>query len=596
MDWMICLVSAILLLAFSFGSMVILLRSASARRRLLKPLNVILAGAFLASLILHLPVFYNLAEGGNPGIFKTLMMGLHSTFQVFTVDSDRSIILENIHCPAPWLDGLYSGLLSFLYVMVPLLTIGFVLSFFHSFTVYGRYLIHYSSEMYVFSAYNSKSLMLARDLRAHHPKALLVFAGIGETEKDELDAHQEALRAVPFSGNVVTLPYAWHSRGSALSLMLTSDDETTNLVEAAKLIRQLGDRENTTLYVFHAGPQSEMVLSGLDTGKAVVRMLNEARSLVYLRLYQEGGRLFETAGPPDPAGRRQIAAAVVGLGDIGKEYVRALAWFGQMDGYDLKIDAYDPDEQAEEHFRFLCPELMDAEHNGVRTPGEAACQIRIHPGTDVYSAAFGKQIMENRDTTFVLVCLGENAATVETAIRLRQIYERMGIRPVIQALIDGEMPGEILNSAKDFRGTPYGIEFICIQETACSEEAVFHSRLEQEALELHKRWGDEESFWKYEYNYRSSMASVIHQKARAGCGFPGYGKAEAELTAEEKEKIARTEHCRWNAYMRAEGYIYSGSPDPGSRNDLARMHPDLVPFDQLSQREKDKDVRVSTKG
>ena len=89
---------------------------------------------------------------------------------------------------------------------------------------------------------------------------------------------------------------------------------------------------------------------------------------------------------------------------------------------------------------------------------------------------------------------------------------------------------------------------------------------------------------------------MIHQKARAGCGFPGYGKAEAELTTEEKEKIARTEHCRWNAYMRAEGYIYSGSPDPGSRNDLARMHPDLVPFDQLSQREKDKDVRVSTKG
>ena len=62
MDWMICLVSAILLLAFSFGSMVVLLRSAPVRRRLLKPLNVILAGAFLASLILHLPVFYNLGN------------------------------------------------------------------------------------------------------------------------------------------------------------------------------------------------------------------------------------------------------------------------------------------------------------------------------------------------------------------------------------------------------------------------------------------------------------------------------------------------------------------------------------------------------
>ena len=244
----------------------------------------------------------------------------------------------------------------------------------------------------------------------------------------------------------------------------------------------------------------------------------------------------------------------------------------------------------------MCPELMDPAHNGTEVPGEAVYKITVHPGTDVRSAAFVQQIAENRETTFVIVCLGENTATVETAVRLRQTYERMGIHPVIQALIDGEVPTDVLNGAKDFRGVPYDIEFICIQETVCSEEAVFHSRLEQEALALHRRWGDEASFWKYEYNYRSSMSSVIHQKARFGCGFPGYGKAEEELTAEEKDRIARTEHCRWNAYMRSEGYVYSGSQDPASRNDLAKMHPDLVPFDSLSRKEQEKDIRVSTKG
>lgn len=594
MDWIICLVTAILLLVFSIGSAVCLSRSHT-KRRLLKPLNIILAGAFLASLILHLPVFYNPAEGETPGLFKTLMMGLHSTFQVFTIDSDRGIILESIHCPAPWLDGIYSGLLSILYVAVPVLTIGFVLSFFRSFAVYWRYLTHYSSDLYVFSEYNSKSLMLAQDLRAHHPGALLAFAGIGESEESELDAHQETLEAVPFSGSILSLPYAWHSRTSGLFLMLTSDDETANIAEAAKLIQQLKNRDRTTLYVFHAGPQSEMVFSGMDTGKTVVRMLNEAKSLVYSRLWQEGSRLFETAGQPDQNGCREIAVSVIGMGEIGTEYIRALSWFGQMDGYDLKIDAYDPDEQAEEHFSLLCPELMDPEHNGTRVPGEAVYRITVHPGTDVRSQAFIRQFTENRAASFVIVCLGENAATVETAIRLRQTCERMGIHPVIQALIDGEVPGDLLNTAKDFRGVPYDIEFICIQEAVCSEEAVFHSELEKEALELHKRWGDEESFWKYEYNYRSSMSSVIHQKARFSCGFPGYGKTEDELTAEEKDRIARTEHCRWNAYMRSEGYVFSGSQDPGTRNDLAKMHPDLVPFDRLSQKEKEKDIRVSTK-
>ena len=38
-----------------------------------------------------------------------------------------------------------------------------------------------------------------------------------------------------------------------------------------------------------------------------------------------------------------------------------------------------------------------------------------------------------------------------------------------------------------------------------------------------------------------------------------------------------------------EGYVYSGSVEKSSRNDLAKMHHCLVPFDMLSEQDKAKD-------
>ena len=59
--------------------------------------------------------------------------------------------------------------------------------------------------------------------------------------------------------------------------------------------------------------------------------------------------------------------------------------------------------------------------------------------------------------------------------------------------------------------------------------------------------------------------------------------------------IEALEHRRWTTYMRSEGYVYSGSPEKSSRNDLAKMHHDLVDFESLLEEEKRKDSSLGTK-
>ena len=130
--------------------------------------------------------------------------------------------------------------------------------------------------------------------------------------------------------------------------------------------------------------------------------------------------------------------------------------------------------------------------------------------------------------------------------------------------------------------------------TSYSREAIVENQLYQVALERHLKWGNERDFWAYEFNFHSSIAAAIHLKMRKECNMPWADKTEQELTIAERDQLENLEHRRWNAYMRTEGFIYSGSVDKASRNDLAKMHNDLVPFERLDEDEKRKDSVIGT--
>ena len=68
-------------------------------------------------------------------------------------------------------------------------------------------------------------------------------------------------------------------------------------------------------------------------------------------------------------------------------------------------------------------------------------------------------------------------------------------------------------------------------------------------------------------DYRTSMFLAMHMKACKTCEIPGTTKKKSKLTTEERDIIESLDHWRWNAYMRSEGYIFSGSTDKSGRND-----------------------------
>lgn len=86
----------------------------------------------------------------------------------------------------------------------------------------------------------------------------------------------------------------------------------------------------------------------------------------------------------------------------------------------------------------------------------------------------------------------------------------------------------------------------------------------------------------YEYFRRSSIAKAMHKNITKAHFSESEGHNDI-CTCSVCESKRKTEHMRWNAYMRSEGYIV------GVRNDRGKTHPNLCTYQELPYLERFKD-------
>lgn len=559
---------------------VLLLMKKNNQHTFTKTLWTLLIGVFAASVVLFFPMFANRFEPGISGLFKTCLISIHNTIRLFVVDTDFEGVLELSGEMDSRLYVYYTVLAAIIYVSAPLLTCSVIMSFFKSILNYYSLLIHYKRDMYVFSELSERSVTLAESIRERHEDALLIFAGVADMDDEKYEYRDKAyqLRVHCLKKDITALDFKYHSKKSKMYFFLMGEDEGENVEAALQMINTYKGREHTRLYVFASSLENELLLNSVPHEMVKVRRVDMAQSLVYHNLYNVGTDIY------DHAVDKKISAVILGLGYYGLDMLKSMTWFGQMDGYHISIDLYDKDPNAEAIVSRACPELMSPERNGTVVDGEAEYQIRIHGGVDVYSEKFTKSINELECPTYIFVALSEERRNMEMALYLRTALAKRGIYPKIQAVYYDTYDAKSLEQATNSRKQSYNIEVVGDVRSLYSEDVIVSSELEKRALQRHLKWGEEQEFWAYEYNYRSSIASVIHKKMKSHCQIPGADLAPEKRSEKEKEIIRKLEHKRWNAYMRSEGYCYGKK-----RDDMAKLHPCLVPYDELPEAEKKKD-------
>jgi len=562
--------------------------------------HILMVCVALSIAVLSFPVFSSSVKNLGGGVLESVALAIHNVIRFFVVDADFEFMVENVYGVPAWIFSAYSILFSALILSAPVLTFGFVLSFFKNASAYQKYFLRYSSDVYMFSELNDSSYALAKSILQNQKKRVAVFTGVDDQNENYdpvLFEKTEALGAICFKMDAVTANLSFHKKSSNMHIFVIGENQSENVKTGLKLIDKYKVRKNTSIYIFATQEESELLLLSAfsdnpntlqDEAAAVnclkIRCINEVQSLVLRTLYDDGYKLFANAVERED-GKKEIAAMVVGLGDHGTEMVRALSWFCQMDGYALTVNAYDLSESAESEFCFKYPELLHPPvDDSVPEYGDARYSIRIHSGVNIKTHDFMQQVMVLPRVTYVFIALGDDDRNVATAVKLRSLFERKGISPQIQAVVYDSNKKYALSDIRNFKGQKHNIEFIGDLDSSFTEEVILNSEVEQQALQRHLRWGAEEDFWRFSYNYRSSVASAIHKKMKRLCKIPGAEKEPSDRTEEELWNLRRLEHRRWNAYMRSEGYTYAPV-----RNDLAKVHHCLVPFDDLPLKEQVKD-------
>ena len=588
------------------------------RHTMLTPLQLFVIFFFVSALFLFVPIYYTeylSGEGLFTRILKTVFLSLTETLKLFLGDADFDFINSALYKEGANLGALadvYSAYTSAVFIMGPVTTLGFVLSFFKNISSYLTYVFSLKREIYYISEISEKSLALAENVRKKHRGALIVFFEVVGEESDrhlELLDRARMLGALTFKKDITEIGLKALSGRIKRKFYFISENEEENIKEALTILNhtvksRIFNTPSTEFYVFAASSESEALLDAANNGNMKLRRVNESRTIAERTLANY--KIFENAHTTE-SGKKHINAVIVGLGRSGKEFLKALLWTSQLPGYSLTVSIFDKNEGIKNNLLAECPELF--KNNGKNIEGEAYYKINIYDGFDIDSGSFEEKLGKIGRVTVIFNPLGNDGANIDAAMRESSFYSRKEVdtkraKPMIFAVVYSDARTETAKGGEALKclgKTPYGVTFIGALSKRYDPDDIEALEYEKRGLDVHLAWAkmnrenliakglptdkvdkeiEEKTFdyYKYEYYRRASISAVIHSDI----------EDRLKITYESGEDKRVNEHRRWCAYMRCEGYsLHSTVKSP-----IAKLHTDLKPFVRVDEGKQEYDDAV----
>lgn len=557
---------------------IIRVRNNLARRKRIIPTLLIGSAIILTVLI------YPFSEGTN--VLSRFVFSLMYAVQTVILNEDVSLVST-----VPVHNGLemfHIVLIYLLFLLMPLFTASYLISLLSDFTIKLKMRFSKNKDVIIFSELNEKSVVAAEKING--PQNLIIFASCTE-KNNEFRKRTEQIKAIQMFDEIQNINFH-RIKHHRLTVYMISNDEDENLNTTLQIIDKYRE-DKLKLYFITNESLSSTILDSVNKGNIQLEIVNEIERAV-CEVLQEKPLYLNAIN-------HKISVLIVGAGKVGTEFLKAITWCGQIIGYDLEINVIDiRANQIKEEITLKCPELISNYQFHFITVDVNSCQMK-------------EELDKLKDINYIIVTLSNENDSLSTAIYLRRYFLNRNLinnneNPIINIWIRNGLKNIQVDHLHNQKGIDYEINAFGSISKMYFEKPIINSELEEMTKRVHLAYNDKdttlEQFYKRDYNIRSSRAFALHIKYKiysvllenyTGNEVEDYNRFVNYLDDNTIfEQLVKNEHDRWNAYMRTIGFQaatpeqvkqYSGKIHHHVHH-LAKLHPALVPYEELNVIEK----------
>lgn len=527
-------------------------------------MGIILIAIYVSASILTYPIF----EGEGDlvlGIVNALFFVLQACFFNISLPTVQTMEVGNLFIQL---------LLSLELISLPILAAGTVFEILQVYFGRIKMMFMKGHDIHIFSEINDKSIKMTEFIEKDYPNDKIVFCNSKNTDQLPLSKKGKVF----IKEDITNLKIKFGTKQVRFYVM--EEQEEKVLEKTVKLVEQY-KKHKCEILCFTSNEENKMILDELDKEKAVVNIIDEVQNEIYHLLISNP--LYANAK------ENKIKVLIVGLGNVGKEALKSILWCGQMPKYTLEINAVEKDEEKVKQLIYECPEIFKFKE-------EYNLEYCIK---DIRNIETNFNLQEQiKGTTYAIIATGNEENNIKIARNLKRFFIKNGNEPEIFASMQESVKKEqIRNSTNPFAIKTFGD----YKETYDFIQK--NSKLETMAIKLHLTYNPEDKelieYNKIEYNKKSSRATALHIAYKL---YPYVNKdTNGNILEGEIEKIlndekilleiAESEHKRWLAYLRTEGYELATKEVASRyfektnkiREHFLRLHPALTNWENLDE-------------